>query len=504
MTAPPHPISRETLSRIPRDRLVSFLSGRRWFGAKGETPAEVRVAAVIPVLEPDERSAMAVVEVSLAGGPRRYLLPIVVRRRDQLENTDTDALIAELGDTDELVVDATGDARFRQRFAELLHRGARVATDDGALSLEPVSSGIAWPASPSRVGTAEQSNTSIIYGDRAILKLFRRLEPGESPDVEISRFLTTRTDFRNVPALLGIARLTIGDDHMVGGMVSEFLPGSGDAWSHALERVGAYLGAPRTADPPNPFAAEMAELGRVTRALHEALASHPEDPAFPVVPVGHADLDRWAESTRASIARGLDVLESQLRAGRLKGQTLAIAEATIKRRAGVVSRVNEVLADPRSARDTGRKTRHHGDYHLGQVLRTRDGRWMVIDFEGEPTRPLEERRAPNSPLRDVAGMLRSFAYAAASGAMTAGGLGRDSVLETRAARWERAARMSFVDAYLEAPPTATTPVPVADRDYVDGLVTLFEIEKVFYELAYELGNRPDWVWIPLRGIAKLF
>jgi maltose alpha-D-glucosyltransferase/alpha-amylase len=129
---------------------------------------------------------------------------------------------------------------------------------------------------------------------------------------------------------------------------------------------------------------------------------------------------------------------------------------------------------------------------------------MVIVFDGEPARPLEERRAPNSPLRDVAGMLRSFAYAAATGAMAVGGLGRDSVLETRAARWERAARTSFVDGYLEAPPTATTPVPVVDRDYVDGLVTLFEIEKVFYELAYELGNRPDWVWIPLRGIAKLF
>jgi maltose alpha-D-glucosyltransferase/alpha-amylase len=362
----------------------------------------------------------------------------------------------------------------------------------------------AWDAARSRVGSAEQSNTSIVYDDRAILKLFRRLETGENPDVEISRFLATRTSFRNTPALYGVVRLTRAGATSVAGMASEFLPGSADAWSHALERVRAYLGASRQAEPANAFADEMRELARATRALHEALASHPDDPAFPAMPITGDDFHAWAEATRASITRGLDLLEAQVSRGALGGQTLAIAQATLRRREQVMARVTETLADPRSARDPGRTIRHHGDYHLGQVLRTHDGRWMIIDFEGEPARPLEDRRAPSSPLRDVAGMLRSFAYAAATGAMAAGGLGRDPVVETRAARWERDARAAFLAGYLEAPATALTPVPVGDRDYVDGLVTLFEIEKVFYELAYELDNRPDWVWIPLRGIAKLF
>ncbi|HJU87892.1 MAG TPA: hypothetical protein VJ672_00785 [Gemmatimonadaceae bacterium] len=501
MTSSHATLSRETL-QLPRERLLSFLQQRRWFAAKGQTPNDARVSSLIPVFSPDERSAIAVVDIELENGVQQYQLPLVVRRREEV-SPSSGSVIAELDGGRGLLVDATEDPRFRELLGEALQHGARFSSGEAVLTLEPIGERRAQ-ITESRVGSAEQSNTSIIYDDRAILKLFRRLEVGESPDVEISRFLTTRTSFRNVPALLGVMRLTSGGRSMVAGMMSEYLPGSSDAWSHALGRVRAYLKAPPKTEPANPFGTEMAELGRVTRALHESLASHPEDPGFAATPVTDDDLSAWGEAARKSVTTGLDLLESQLRAGRLQGQSLAIAEATIKRRAGAFTRITEVLADPRSARDRGRKTRHHGDFHLGQVLRTRDGKWMVIDFEGEPSRPLEERRAPNSPLRDVAGMLRSFAYAAAAGAMETGGLGRDSVVETRTARWERAARTSFVDGYLEAPPTERTPVPVGDRDYVDSVITLFEIEKVFYELAYELNNRPDWVWIPLRGIAKLF
>ena len=155
----------------------------------------------------------------------------------------------------------------------------------------------------------------------------------------------------------------------------------------------------------------------------------------------------------------------------------------------------------------GRLIRHHGDYHLGQVLRASDGRFMVIDFEGEPARPLEERRRKASPLRDVAGMIRSFAYAAASATMEAGGVGTSAVIETRAARWERDVRQRFLDAYL-APPSAgdgAIPhlLPGSAEDTLH-LLTLFEIEKMFYELSYEIDNRPNWAWIPMRGIARLF
>jgi maltose alpha-D-glucosyltransferase/alpha-amylase len=149
------------------------------------------------------------------------------------------------------------------------------------------------------------------------------------------------------------------------------------------------------------------------------------------------------------------------------------------------------------------RIRHHGDYHLGQVLRAPEGEWLIIDFEGEPARPLSERRSLHSPLRDVAGMIRSFAYAAATGTMAVGGVGRDPRLESRAARWERNAREMFLGGYLDPGETVLDAILPATTQGVNSLLALFEAEKTLYELAYELNNRPAWVWIPLRGIARM-
>ncbi|MGI9077283.1 MAG: alpha-amylase, partial [Gemmatimonadaceae bacterium] len=163
------------------------------------------------------------------------------------------------------------------------------------------------------------------------------------------------------------------------------------------------------------------------------------------------------------------------------------------------------LARDLVAHDAGLSIRHHGDFHLGQVLRAADGEWIIIDFEGEPTRPLAARRALHSPLRDVAGMQRSFAYAASSGATEVGGLGADARVESRAARWERDARAAFLEGYFGSSPVPHVQGLLPDsRESATALLTLFEVEKVFYELDYELNNRPSWAWIPLRGIAKLF
>jgi maltose alpha-D-glucosyltransferase/alpha-amylase len=174
-----------------------------------------------------------------------------------------------------------------------------------------------------------------------------------------------------------------------------------------------------------------------------------------------------------------------------------IADAVLRRRTELLGDL-DALADAVGSHP-GERIRHHGDYHLGQVLKGADGRFMIIDFEGEPARLLAERRAPHSALRDVAGMLRSFAYAAASAAMETGGVGASADVERRSARWEREARDAFLAGYQAAGPAAFLP---ADPDAVAPLVTLFELEKVFYELAYELNNRPDWIWIPLRGIGR--
>ncbi|HEX5580510.1 MAG TPA: hypothetical protein VFX39_02965, partial [Gemmatimonadaceae bacterium] len=330
------------------------------------------------------------------------------------------------------------------------------------------------------------------------LKLYRKLEAGENPDVEITRFLTTRTHFRNTPALLGTVTFEeAGGGATVAGMLQALVPGARDAWSVALDAVRTYMRA-RADDPPNPLTGRMRDLGRVTRELHDALASGRDDAAFAPRAATVADAASWGARVRAMVHDATALLGAAREKGRLRPADVPIADAVLRRRAEVLGDVEELviaLGD-----HPGARIRHHGDYHLGQVLEGRDGRWMIIDFEGEPARLLAERRTPDSPLRDVAGMLRSFAYAAATGAMEAGGVGTNPAVEARAARWERAVREAFLAGYHEPGGAPYLPADPAAATY---LLMLFEMEKVFYELGYELNNRPDWAWIPLRGIGRL-
>jgi maltose alpha-D-glucosyltransferase/alpha-amylase len=353
----------------------------------------------------------------------------------------------------------------------------------------------------SRVGSAEQSNTSIIFGERAILKLFRKLADGENPDVEIGRFLT-QVGFPNTPRLLGALRIEDAQGASTAGMLQSFVPGSTDAWSYALERGRPYFRAPGGAEPANEFLRDAARLGRVTRAMHDALSSAPEEPAFAPQPAERTHVAQWADATRRSVREGLALLGERLARRALPAERINEAKALLGREGHyleLVDRLARALAD-----DPGQRIRHHGDYHLGQVLHAGSGEFLIIDFEGEPARPLAERRALHSALRDVAGMLRSFAYAAATLATEAREGADMPTLERRAGRWERDARQAFVDGYLGAGATRRVPYLPAAADGVARLTALFEIEKTFYELAYELNNRPDWVWIPMRGAAKLF
>jgi maltose alpha-D-glucosyltransferase/alpha-amylase len=352
-----------------------------------------------------------------------------------------------------------------------------------------------------KVGSAEQSNTSIIYGDRAILKLFRRLEVGENPDVEIGRFLTTKTKFRGTPSLLGTIRLDSANGSSVSGILQEFVVGSRDAWAYALESARQTFAAPEDREPATAFADEARSLGRVTRELHDALASDPADPEFAPQPATPDDVARWAAATKRSIEEGLTLLEARMAGASASNEAMAAARVLLRRRAEFPRLVEEIEATVRS--DAGARVRHHGDYHLGQVLRTPDGAFMIIDFEGEPARPLSERRARNCALRDVAGMLRSFAYAAATAASEPGLSVPRGIVEIRAGRWQRDVRKAFMNGYLSGSSASSPRFLPTQRAAIASLAALFEIEKVFYELKYELNNRPDWVWIPLRGIARL-
>jgi trehalose synthase-fused probable maltokinase len=502
-------LGRDALAGLPPEALAGWLAEQRWFGAKGRATRAVVVRDATRLPWDGVAAALVRVDVELDDGARsRYVVPLALAPEGELprgKGAPRPVATVEAGGRATALVDAAWLASFRRGLARAF---AAQATVEG--------SGVRWrfegvdgrapdldPAEESRVGGAEQSNTSILFGERAICKLFRRSEPGESPDVELTRALT-RAGFPHTPPLLGTVRAEDADGTTVAAMLQRLVPRSRDAWAHALEASRPYFGAPRDAEPAHTFAADAHRLGEVTRAMHDALAGIADDPAFAPRPAAPADVEQWAEAARRRVRDGLALLRA--RGASLPGPRAAEAQALVAREGhflDLVARIARSLGD-----DAGALVRHHGDYHLGQVLHDADGRFHVIDYEGEPARPLAERRAPSSAARDVAGMLRSFAYAGATLATEARGPDGRAVdaatSERRIGRWERDARNAFLAGYLggegERPPAYLPKSPGGTQR----LIALFELEKAFYELAYELNNRPDWVWIPMRGVSKLF
>ncbi len=486
------------------DRAVrAWLMDRRWFAEKARPPRSVRIADVIPLdwgggvggTGVTVVDAIARVEVDTGGGEEgihHYQLPLALRLENLADPTQQPLVIVQSERERGVVVDGTGDDQFRRRLAAAFGMGGGMRFGDSRARwvVEPLEPGGVTLDLPggSRVLQGEQSNTSIVFGDQAILKLFRRLEPGLHPDVEIGRFLTGRLHYPHTPRLLGtIAFQWAGGEPAVAGMLQRYLGGSRDAWGYALERLKDYLRG-----SGSDFDAEATDLGRITRELHDALASADDDDAFAPERAESEHVHHWAAAARQSAEDALALLE--VRWDELTPSVRAQAGRLLASREQLRERI--AAAARAVGNDAGVRIRHHGDFHLGQVLRTGDGAFSIIDFEGEPARSLAARRAKHSPLRDVAGMLRSFAYAAAVGVMEVPAVGAES----RAVAWEDGARSAFLGAYLRESASGTL-LPRRESS-VAALISLFELEKVSYELGYELNNRPDWVWIPLRGIER--
>ncbi|HEX8849517.1 MAG TPA: putative maltokinase [Gemmatimonadaceae bacterium] len=489
----------DALAELSAAELTAFLLQRRWFGGKGRAPSDVRVGDVVDLRAGDAHFAIARLDVEMGGRTAFYQLPLAVRRDDGAESAG--AVLARVeceGGEHGLLVDAVEDEGFRRALGRAFASGATFG-GRARWIVEPVEGGAARPEVgdvPSRTVRAEQSNTSIIFGDAAIMKLFRRMEPGMNPDVEIGRFLTTKTRFTHTPPLLGVIRYEgSGDVHAIAGMLQGFLAGSRDAWQDVLERSRPFFAADAR-DARHPYVEDAEQLGRVTRELHDALASAREDADFVPRRATPADVARWVASARRRVEEATALLAERLEADGLRDAEQA--RAVLERRDADFAHLDEIAAT--IGDDAGRLVRHHGDYHLGQVLRTAGGDFQIIDFEGEPARPLAERRERNSALRDVAGMLRSFAYAAATLAAEQRGKADTHALEQRAAEWERGARAAFLHGYLGGGHAAFLP---DEPQRVDALLELFETEKVYYEMSYELNNRPEWVWIPLNGALAL-
>lgn len=318
-------------------------------------------------------------------------------------------------------------------------------------------------AEHARPAGAEQSNTSLVYDNRLILKLFRRLSPGPNPDVEVVTALAA-AGFENTPAPVGVWRAH-GYDLAI---CQQFLAEAVEGWSLALTSLRDFYAADceDPAECGGDFAPEAERLGLTTAQMHVALAS-----AFGRVP---GDAAAWAALVEAQVAR--------LQPGDVDPAAAA-----------------RFVARLRSVADAGAAVRVHGDYHLGQVLRT-DAGWYVLDFEGEPARPVAERTAPSSPMKDVAGMLRSFHYASQV-ALTERAEAEPGRLAPRARRWEERQRRAFLRGYLtDAAESGLLP---ADEASCLAVLAAFEFDKAVYELLYERAHRPEWERIPQAALRRL-
>jgi maltokinase len=417
-------------------KTIDWLAQQRWFAAKTRRIAEAVVEDRIPL----EGAAVCVVRVALDDGA-------------------TDRYVVALGG-DATNADAFDDAAFCRGLLRLMASGGEARGERGALRGHRSR---AFPtslaASDVRRLRGEQSNTSVIFDDAVIVKHFRRLTDGENPELEITRFLTEHTTFRNTPRLAGaLEYVDAGGATATLAVAQELVADGRDGWQWLLERLAAGDAAVDA----------LGRLGRRTGELHWALATPTPDPAFGTEPIGRGDVATWT----AAVESQVEAARSAVADRRLPDVPEAVAAA-----------LSELLG--------AAKMRHHGDFHLGQTLCLREGEdFMLIDFEGEPLRPLAERRRKHTPLRDVAGMLRSFAYAAATTVRAGRVVGH----------WESDARAAFVEGYRSAAGGAPF-VPVSTGSF-DRAVAALELEKAAYEIVYEANNRPDWVDIPVRGFVS--
>jgi len=529
---------------IEKQALVPFLERQRWFGGKARGLARARFADWATVRRGAHPAFLTTVEAEYAdGGRERYVLPLAMSSEHEaraIEDHHPGALLARITGArkgalyDGLFDDGTCATLLASMQEEraLQMRHGMVQADNIDLTPQRASADTLTPITRS---APDQSNTSVVFGRRLIMKVFRRVEEGSNPDLEMVQYLTEQ-GFPHVPPLVGSISYTRADVAGPKGpalqdapglpasiaMLQEFVPNQGNAWQITIDELGRFFervaGLPLPADAPAeaadawafgriadapPSVAETVRtyiagasiLGRRTGEMHLALAAGTTNPAFAPEPLTAEDVERTIDTMRRRAGEHLNLLDAVL--PRVDARIRSDARRLLEDRDVLLHQFDEL----RRVAGSSLRIRCHGDYHLGQVL-VHEGDVMILDFEGEPARPLAERRAKCSPLRDVAGMIRSISYAA----LTAAGAATDTRPEDAArlapwaAFWETWVNAAFLRAYLTATRGAAFLPPPADLEV---LLRAYLLDKALYELAYELNNRPAMVHIPLAGVMQL-
>lgn len=516
----------QQLAESLADRLYSYIAKQRWFGGKAREVRGFSIQEALAHAAGETALLVVLCRFVYADGLEYYQVPLLLAWWDRVDVTIEEALASiELNGRELLVLDALSLASGRAQLVKLL--AGTVESDRIRPLVTSAGREVLGKIDPneSRLLSLEQSNSSVLYegegGHRAFLKLYRRVEPGPSPELELGQYLTEQVHFGNTPRTLGALEYepTSGCAPWTLALAQEFVENKGDAWTWFLATIREELSSAKASVPPCslphrwrellrwPVEPEFCdrhkqslraagELGRCTALLHRALAAAQEPESLRPVPTDAAFLerllqriDRQQQQALAYLTPAMELMSEDLRA------TAARVRDGLPM---LVGKLRDLLRglSPGSVN----RIRVHGDYHLGQVLVTPDNSFVIIDFEGEPARSLEERREKELAFKDVAGMLRSFDYAAHS---VAAELPWPS--ETHrviwARSWSRAAMACFLQNYDELGRDSRV-IPVEDAAY-EALLTAYYIEKAMYELLYELNNRPAWVSIPLAGVASL-
>jgi maltose alpha-D-glucosyltransferase/alpha-amylase len=529
-----HTVAKSKLEEI----LPSFLRSQRWFGGKARRISSVELEDAVQIPHDSKAASVTFVRVNYADGdPDTYALPLTFVSGPEAERIKSEtphAIVARMTarGTEGVLVTAMRDSGFCNALLDAIgcRKSFRSATGGEVRGVPTrVFRCLAGQDANCLVPSlmrAEQTNSSILYGDRLILKMFRRLDDGINPELEVGAFLTD-AGFAHIPPVGGSLEYRRGEGEPITlGILQGFISSKGDAWSFTLdalssyyERVVAHAGDLRPEvlpekslwelvdQDPDPQAQELIGtylaavglLGRRTAELHLALAADQGNPAFAPEPFSPSHQRLLYQSMRNLAAQTFQLLGQRLRL--LPEALQEEARKAHALEAQVLDRFRLAL----ERKITAMRTRVHGDYHLGQVLYTGSD-FVIIDFEGEPARPISERRIKGSPLRDVAGMLRSFQYAAYGALM-----GRMAAMVVRpedfpamepwANRWYEAVSSFFLKTYLEV--AANAPFLPQGREELTALLDAYQFEKAIYEMAYELNNRPDWLRIPLQGILRM-
>jgi len=527
----------KALAQLERALPAYFLSCR-WFGGKAQQIRSIKNIDIIPFAADSASAFFTAWEVQFLGAaPESYLLPLAFAAGDrafEVRQGSPQAVFAHLKardknrETEGVLYDALYDANFCKALLAAVARARRYKGRGTEIQAQPSNvfrklRGNAKMSIEPSILKREQSNTSVIYGDRMILKLFRRVSEGLNPDLEIGRFLTEKAAFAHTPPLAGSLELRKGKaEPATVGILQGLVPNEGDAWSYTLDRLDDYFDEILTRQPDNEQAAlpasslvELTEqeipalaqeligsflpsahlLGQRTGELHMALASDTKSPAFAPEPFTALYRRSLYQSMRTLADQSLTLLGKRIKG--LPEELRPSVDKILKLENRIFDRLRQIV----DAKISAMRIRCHGDYHLGQVLFTGKD-FVIIDFEGEPARPITERRIKRSPLRDVAGMLRSFNYATVSKIKSESARPENLAQLTRWARfWNLWVSVNFLKGYFDATRnSAFLPKTGAERKL---MLDIYLLEKAVYELGYELNNRPDWVSVPIEGILGL-